>query len=160
MSHSYIQMFGWWRKGFTKAKMARAMNVIMWSWLGYTSVGVGCAEGTWMLGGLSLFPGPPCPPWCCPRVPCTVPSTSGHSLLAGAPGLDCLELTIEGPPAACHRWPLNSPHLRWASFRGWATVTMHKSLKREGKGTDISRESAFFWALYRFVILVPHFTDK
>ena len=32
------------------------MNVIMWSWLGYTSVGVGCEEGTWVLGGPVTIP--------------------------------------------------------------------------------------------------------
>ena len=49
--------------GFTKAKMARAMNIIMWSWLGYTSVGEGCAEGTRV-----------------PEGPVTIPGTSMHAL--------------------------------------------------------------------------------
>jgi len=143
--------------GLTKAKMARAMNVIMWSWLGYTSVGVGCAQRTRVPEGPVTTPGTSMHALTLLKRP--LPSVSGPSLLAGA--LDCIAWS----------WHLRVPRQLvtdgfWtvltfgASVRGWATRTRHKSVTREEKGTDISWESAFFWALYRVVILFPHFTDK
>lgn len=66
-------------------------------------------HGCWR--GLSPIPGTLHVPYPCQRSP--LPSASGHSLLAGAPGLDCLELTFEEPPAAYATDSLlNGPHLQ------------------------------------------------
>ena len=69
--------------GLTKAKMARAMNVIMWSWLGYTSAGVGCAQRTQVPEGPVTTPGTSIHALTLLKHP--LPSISGPSLLAGAP---------------------------------------------------------------------------
>lgn len=66
--------------------MARAVNVVMWSWLGYTSVGEGCAEGTRVLEGPVTIPGTSMHALTLPRVPC--PPPQGTVFLLGLrPGL-------------------------------------------------------------------------
>ena len=143
--------------GFTKAKMARAMNIIMWSWLGYTSVGEGCAEGTRVPEGPVAIPWTSMHALSLPNRP--LPSTSRHSLLAGAPDWIAWSWHLRAPRQLVTDglWTVLT---FGASVRGSAARTRHKSLKREGKGTNISWELAFFWALYRVVILFPHFTEK